>query len=258
MSLVEQAIARMKNQAGAAKRKVDTAAKAVPPVAIVEPQAETARAVKRMTLNTVAMRAGGYLPEEGKDRQFTEHFRRIKRPLVDKALSGDLAAGDPRVIMVTSALPGDGKTFTSINLALSMALERDISVMLVDCDVAKRHVSEIAGISEENGLLDALVDESLDIESLAVQTDLRNLSILPAGRRVEGTAELLSSNRMRQLVNTLCARNPRRIVRAPRIMSKYYSSILQRLIARGFAPPRDPVRVSKITKLAIVLRYAFI
>ncbi len=56
----------------------------------------------------------------------------------------------------------------------------------------------------------------------------------------------------------IMARNPRRIVRAPRIMSKYYSSILQRLIARGFAPPRDPVRVSKVTKLAIVLRYAFI
>ena len=56
----------------------------------------------------------------------------------------------------------------------------------------------------------------------------------------------------------IMARNPRRIVRAPRIMSKYYGSILQRLIARGFAPPRDPVRVSKVTKLAIVLRYAFI
>jgi phytoene synthase len=56
----------------------------------------------------------------------------------------------------------------------------------------------------------------------------------------------------------IMARNPRRVVRAPRIMSKYYGSILQRLIARGFAPPRDPVRVSKVTKLAIVLRYAFI
>jgi presqualene diphosphate synthase len=56
----------------------------------------------------------------------------------------------------------------------------------------------------------------------------------------------------------IMARNPRRIVRAPRIMSKYYGSILQRLIARGFVPPRDPVRVSKFTKLAIVLRYAFI
>jgi phytoene synthase len=56
----------------------------------------------------------------------------------------------------------------------------------------------------------------------------------------------------------IMARNPRRTVRAPRIMSKYYSSILELLVVRGFAPPRDSVRVSKLTKLAIVLRYAFI
>ena len=56
----------------------------------------------------------------------------------------------------------------------------------------------------------------------------------------------------------IMARNPRRIVRAPRIMSRYYSSILKLLTARGFALPRTPVRVSKITKLAIVLRYAFV
>jgi protein-tyrosine kinase len=212
MSLVEQAIARMKSQAGAAKRKVDTAAKPVVPLPIADPPADVGRVVKRMTLDTVTLRAGGYLPEEAKDRQFTEHFRRIKRPLVDKALSGDLAAGDPRVIMVTSALPGDGKTFTSINLALSMALERDISVLLMDCDVAKRHVSDIVGLRDEDGLLDALMNESTDIESLVVQTNVRGLSILPAGKRSEATAELLSSNRMRQIVASLFARNPRRIL----------------------------------------------
>jgi protein-tyrosine kinase len=114
--------------------------------------------------------------------------------------------------MVTSALPGDGKTFTSINLALNMALERDISVLLIDCDVAKRHVSEIVGLKEEAGLLDALADESVDAESLIVQTHLRGLSILPAGKRREATAELLSSNRMRQIVANLAKRNPRRIV----------------------------------------------
>jgi protein-tyrosine kinase len=213
MSLVEQAIARMRNQANAAKSaSAAVAPKAAPlpaaPSAVLEPS----RITKHMTLDMRALRAQGYLPEEGKDREFAEHYRRIKRPLIDKALSATTVVGEPRVIMITSALPGDGKTFTSVNLALSMALERDISVMLVDCDVAKRHVSEIAGIGEEKGLLDALVDESVDIESLAVQTDLRSLSILPAGRRVEGTSELLSSNRMRQLVNTLCSRNPRRIV----------------------------------------------
>ena len=211
MSLVEQAIARMKNQAGAAKPKLSDAAAKLPPIAVLDPTSD-AKSAKRMILDQVAMRTRGYLPEEGKDRQFADHYRRIKRALVDKALSGATAAGDPRVIMITSALPGDGKTFTSINLALSMALERDISVLLVDCDVAKRHISDIVGLKEEAGLLDALVDESMDIESLVVQTNLRGLSILPAGKRVEATAELLSSNRMRQIIGHLFARNPRRVL----------------------------------------------
>jgi len=213
MSLVEQAIARMKNQAGAAKLKVaEAASKPIAPVLDIDQASDSPKVTKRMVLDTLAMRTRGYLPEEGKDRQFADHFRRIKRPLVDKALSGDTTAGDPRVIMITSALPGDGKTFTSINLALSMALERDISALLVDCDVAKRHVSDIVGLKEEAGLLDALVDESMDVESLVVQTNLRGLSVLPAGKRVEATAELLSSNRMRQIIAHLFARNPRRVL----------------------------------------------
>jgi exopolysaccharide/PEP-CTERM locus tyrosine autokinase len=159
-----------------------------------------------------ALRARGYLPEAARDQQFADHYRRIKRPLVEKAMSEVAAIGEPRVIMITSALPGDGKTFTSINLALSMALERDISVLLVDCDVAKRHVSDIVGMKDESGLLDALVDESVDVDSLVIQTNLSGLSILPAGRRVEATTEHLSSNRMRQIIANLCSRNPRRIL----------------------------------------------
>jgi protein-tyrosine kinase len=210
MSLVEQAIARMRNQAAAAKpRAADVTSRSIAPPIVDLPEPV---GTKRMTLDMVGLRSAGYLPEESMDRQFADHYRMIKRPLVDKALSGNDAAGDPRVIMITSALPGDGKTFTSINLALSMALERDISVLLVDCDVAKQHISDIVGLRQENGLTDALLDEAIDIESLVVQTNLRGLAVLPAGRRVEGTAELLSSNRMRQIINSLCTRNPRRIV----------------------------------------------
>jgi exopolysaccharide/PEP-CTERM locus tyrosine autokinase len=217
VSLVEQAIARLRNQASAAKTEMpktgmpDAASKSVT-LPIVNTLPDPAKSARRKSLDTNTLRARGYLPEEGQDRQFAEQYRRIKRPLVDKALSGTTTAGEPRVIMITSALPGDGKTFTSINLAMSMALERDISVLLVDCDVAKRHVSEIVGMKEEAGLLDALVDESVDIESLVAPTNLRNLSILPAGTRVEATAELLSSNRMRQIIASLCSRVPRRIL----------------------------------------------
>jgi exopolysaccharide/PEP-CTERM locus tyrosine autokinase len=212
VSLVEQAIARLKNQASAAKSaSPDAASKSVAPP-IVDHLSDPAKSAKRMTLDANALRARGYLPEEGQDRQFAEQYRRIKRPLIDKAFSGTATVGDPRVIMITSALPGDGKTFTSLNLAMSMAIERDITVLMVDCDVAKRHVSDIVGIREEAGLLDALVDESVDIESLVEPTNLRGLSILPAGKRVEAPAELLSSNRMRQIIASLCSRVPRRIV----------------------------------------------
>jgi len=213
MSLVEQAIARMKNQVGAAKPKlIEPAPTLISAVSTPDQASGAPRPAKRITLDVGAMRARGYLPEDGKERQFADHFRRIKRPLVDKALSGSAAVGDPRVIMITSALPGDGKTFTSVNLALSMALERDISVLLVDCDVVKHHVSDIVGLRDEPGLLDALVDESTDVESLVVQTNVSGLSILPAGKRVEATAEHLSSNRMRQIITNLCARNPRRVL----------------------------------------------
>jgi protein-tyrosine kinase len=215
MSLVEQAIARMRNQANAAAAKAAEAAStsnapAAPPP-IIGRVAGTSKPVTRITVDKTALRANGYLAEEGKEKQFADHFRRIKRPLIEKAMSND-AVGEPRVIMITSALPGEGKTFTSINLALSMALERDVSVLLVDCDVAKRHVGEILGLKNHVGLLDALVDESLDVESLVAETNLPGFSILPAGGRVETTAELLSSKRMRQLVAGLCLHNPRRVV----------------------------------------------
>ena len=208
MSLVEQAIARMRNQANAAAAKAAEAASTSNAPARV---AGTSKPVTRITVDKTALRASGYLAEEGKEKQFADHFRRIKRPLIEKAMSND-AVGEPRVIMITSALPGEGKTFTSINLALSMALERDVSVLLVDCDVAKRHVGEILGLKNHVGLLDALVDESLDVESLVAETNLPGFSILPAGGRVETTAELLSSKRMRQLVAGLCLHNPRRVV----------------------------------------------
>ena len=212
MSLVEQAIARLRNQQSGAKTPVlgGSAPRYVAPPVVN--QSDDSKVVNRLLIDINALRAGGYLPEASKERQFADQYRRIKRPLIEKALSGDDSGGEPRVIMVASAVPGDGKTFTSINLAFSMALERDISLLLIDSDVAKHHITDIFGLRDRKGLLDALTDESLDPETLIVPTTSRGFSILPAGTRMEGTAELVSSNRMRQIVANLCARNPRRIL----------------------------------------------
>jgi protein-tyrosine kinase len=214
MSLVEQTIARLKKQQvkPVAHRPIDRSPHGIAPDLPGGDLDETANLARQIPIDNAALRARGYFPEQDRDRQFADDYRRIKRPLVDKALAGSAASGEPRVIIVTSALPGDGKTFTSINLALSMAMERDISVLLVDCDVAKRHVSEILGLAGEAGLLDALLDENLDPESVIVPTTTRGLSILPAGRRVAGTTELLSSGRMRKIMAGLSTRNPRRII----------------------------------------------
>jgi protein-tyrosine kinase len=253
MSLVEQAIARMRNQANAAAAKLaDAAPMSSAPAAapIINRVAGITKPATRITIERAALRASGYLAEEAKERHFADHFRRIKRPLVEKAMSSNTTGGESRVIMVTSALPGEGKTFSSINLALSMALERDMSVLLIDCDVAKRHVGEILGVKDDMGLLDALVDESLDVESLVVETNLPGLSILPAGRRIETTAELLSSKRMRQLMTELCLHNPRRILlldSPPLLITNEARALLKVagqvvLVMRAGHTPRDAVQ----------------
>src|SRR5690606_13997121 len=106
-----------------------------------------------------ALRAAGLLPPEHQEREIADQFRQIKRPLVDNVIKrADAGRADAHLIMVASALAGEGKTFTSLNLALSMSLEKDIRVLLVDADVPKPHVSRLFGIAKEPGLVDALAD----------------------------------------------------------------------------------------------------
>jgi protein-tyrosine kinase len=165
---------------------------------------------RRIAIDFDLLRAQGELPEAGLERRFADYYREIKRPLIQTILTGE-ARADSRLVLVTSALPGEGKTFTALNLALSVARERDVSVLLVDADVPKGHLSRTFGLQGEPGLLDALADETLEIDSLVIGTDIRGLEILPAGRPTEGAAELIASARMAQITARL-ARHPRRLV----------------------------------------------
>src|SRR5690606_25617772 len=106
-------------------------------------------------------------------------YRQIKRPLIAAATGRGVAqVENGRVILVTSAVPGEGKTFTSLNLALSLAQEQDHTVVLMDLDVPKPHITEELGLRDELGVLDALRDPSRDISSLLLATDVARLSIL--------------------------------------------------------------------------------
>jgi protein-tyrosine kinase len=170
---------------------------------------------RRIAIDVGALREVGCVAEETQGRLFAGQYREIKRQLIERALSNKPvppAVPHPLVIMVTSALPGDGKTFTSFNLALSLARERDVSVLLVDGDVQKSDVSRVLGIRDERGLLDAFAQETIDVESLILRTNLPGLTLLASGTRSEGATELLSSKRMVDLTASLVSRNPNRIV----------------------------------------------
>jgi exopolysaccharide/PEP-CTERM locus tyrosine autokinase len=114
--------------------------------------------------------------------------------------------------MLASAIPGEGKTFTAINLAFSLSLEKDLHVLLVDADVSKPHISRLLGIDKEPGLLEALQEPGYDIESAILPTSVRGLSVLPAGALNENATELLASERMRDVAARMVKNHPNRIV----------------------------------------------
>ena len=220
MSLIESALAKLR-RAGEGDAPADvrlagalSLAAAAPkaPALVVAPAAlvvEVEEPSKRIRIDLNALRDKGYFPEAGLERRFADHYRQIKRPLIEKALTG---AADARLFIITSAFPGDGKTFTSINLGLSIARERDASLLLVDADLPRANISRVLGLEHDPGLTDALLDERCDVESLLVGTDIRGLDVLPTGKFVDNATELLASARMGQIVARLIARNPRRLV----------------------------------------------
>ena len=131
----------------------------------------------------------------------------IKRPLLTRAF-GQNAVGEAHrnLIMVTSSVEGEGKTFSSLNLAISIAMEMDRTVLLVDADLAKPGLSRLLKINNLPGLTDRLIDDSLDLRDLLVKTDIPKFSVLPAGRRHRRSTELLASNTMRHLLDELALR----------------------------------------------------
>ena len=143
-----------------------------------------------------------------------EEFRLVKRQLFvnRRRLEAGGDAEKARTLLVCSARPGDGKTFCAINLALSMAADRDTEVLLIDADVAKPDVCRRLGLEPGSGLLDALYDAEVDPESLVVRTDVPQLSVLSSGAKTAMDTELLASARTRAVVARLLAADPRRII----------------------------------------------
>lgn len=155
----------------------------------------------------------GFIDQNDTKSQLAEEFRLVKRPLVNNAQGGkNIGIDRSNLILICSSLPNEGKTFVSINLAMSIANERDKNVLLIDADVEKPSVSKRLGIKQSPGLIEYLEDEKVKFSDIVLKTDLANLSVIPAGKRHKYSTELLSSQRMYLFAEEISKRYKDRIV----------------------------------------------
>jgi exopolysaccharide/PEP-CTERM locus tyrosine autokinase len=212
MSIIERALEKQRNT-GQEAPPVGQRPPSLRPAA-PEAAAQPARRApsESLHLDLDALRAAGVLPPEEFSERLTEQFRRVKWPLLESALGRGPTAAAASAVMITSAIPGEGKTFVCFNLALSIAREKDLDVLLVDADVAKRHLTQLLGADSRPGLIEAAADAHLDPEQLVLGTGIAGLSFLPSGQRTSVASEVFASRRMAEVVEALRRADPQRMV----------------------------------------------
>jgi exopolysaccharide/PEP-CTERM locus tyrosine autokinase len=179
---------------------------AVMPIARVAPP--TPRPARLVEIDFSLLTARGMLTPEASQPQLASEYRILKRPLIRQAF-GKQRAPTPRgrFIMVTSAQRGEGRTFTAVNLAMSIVTETNQPVLLVDADVSNPSLSTLLGLPEGPGLLDVLADAA-ELSDALVKTQIDGLSVLPTGDANVRATELIASATMRKLLDDLTARDP--------------------------------------------------
>ena len=173
--------------------------------------AATGRNVLKLDLER--LQANGIITPAAPDQQLLHEFRVIKRPLIRNALGkSGTQLPNGNLIMVTSALPGEGKTFVALNLAMSMTQEVDSTVLLVDADVVAPSVPRVLGIQPAKGLMDVLTEPDLNFGNVILKTNIKRLALVLAGTRYRRSSELLASDAMAELLNEISSRYSDRIV----------------------------------------------
>ena len=177
-----------------------------------------AAAVQGSTSETIhidfeRLSAAGFLTPDQANTQRAEEYQHLKRRILGNIALGKGANGRPaNVIMITSSVPSEGKTYTSMNLALSIAMEIYHTVLVVDTDVMKRDLSMQMGLLDRRGLFEYLNNQVADIADVIYRTNLPNLAVIPSGNFVTGSTELLASVRMTELVNEFAERYRDRVI----------------------------------------------
>ena len=237
-SLIEQAAARLEALRSAGVEKTGVSAHAAPAVQsapkhglrekhalrqnpqALPPSTKSDTSTQRSKFSTKhvdfdfdALATSGIVSPNAPRSQIADEYRVLKRPLIANALGKGAAPIEKgNLIMITSALSGEGKSFTAINLAMSMATEMDNTVMLVDADVARPSVLRMLGLPPSPGLLDVLASDSVDISEVLLRTNVGKLTLLPSGTKHERATELLASDAMSRLLDDMANRYPDRII----------------------------------------------
>jgi receptor protein-tyrosine kinase len=222
-----------------------TAPAIVPAIAIAAPQpvfsssesaADGPRISREVKIDRQRLAKAGITFAVTERSRIAEEFRIIIRQILAKAQAMEAApgGGNSRLIMITSARPREGKTFTAINLALAIASQRDFRVLAMDCDVERQSLTSVLGIEAEEGLVDLLEDDKKDMRDILLRTDIPNFSVLPAGQKRPGVPELLSSRRMREVMMEMSQRYADRyiLIDAPPCLATSDPSILASLVGQ--------------------------
>jgi protein-tyrosine kinase len=214
MSIVEKALSKLHSNAEKAQAERRPVVEVLPnagqrATTEIAPTSREFATRGKLVMDIAALQEAGVLPQKSDTVEVRNQFRRLKWPVFDEVASrrrdSQSFAG---AVMIASALPGEGKTFTSCNLALSMAREEDKRVVLVDCDVAKPQLTTVLGLRDKPGLTDFVLQPSLGIADVLLQTNFDRLYFLPSGKHVPHAAELFSSVRLQQLLQELTTADP--------------------------------------------------
>lgn len=184
---------------------------------------------KKEEIDLAALREAGYITPDMPPNLMAEEFRIVKRSILLNAFSkGTQKSKNSNIVLVTSSNPGEGKSFCTINLALSIATEQDTTVLLVDADFSKPEVLNRLGVAGGRGLMDVVADSELEIGECLIRTNVPNLVLLPAGRQHNLTTELLASERMETIVEEIANRYPDRLILfdSPPVLASSAASVM--------------------------------
>lgn len=169
--------------------------------------------IRTVEIDLAWLSAAGYLTPDKAESDIANEFRKIKRPLVNAFQNKDgTSVKNANRIMVTSSLAGEGKSFVALNLAISIAMERDCTVLLIDADTTHSSLSQLLGLGSAPGLLDLLTDRFLPVSNAIVKTNIDRLAFLASGTQRPHATELLASEVMEGVVQQLASRYADRIL----------------------------------------------